>query len=370
MKILFDHQAFTGKQYGGVPRYFCDLMDALHKENQQVWLTSVFSNNIFLQKNQTFAVKSYDNYFGNRLTSLLFSHLNRANSAKHLWLKNFDIFHPTYFNPYFLPFLNDKKYVITFHDAIPEKFSHQYGGLDGFTIETKREVLQKAARVISISENTKTDIVEIFGIEPEKIAVVHHGSKFVDNIPLALSERPPFITTDYLLFVGSRAFYKNFSFFLTSIADILHANNMQLVCAGGGEFEQNEVELIKKLSLEDKIIQKAVSDDELCALYQHALFFVYPSLYEGFGLPIIEAFACGCPVLLSNASCFPEIAQDSGLYFDPTDAHSIATQVNQLLHDSALRRAYIEKGKMRGQLFTTQNMALNTLQVYKEALES
>lgn len=367
MKILFDHQAFTGKQYGGVPRYFCDLMAALQKEQQKVILSTVFSNNNFLQKSKEFAVHSYDNYFGTRFTSLLFSHINRANSARRLTFKNYDIFHPTYFNPYFLPFMGKKKYVITFHDAIPEKFSHKYAELDGFSFETKREVLDKAARIIAISENTKNDIIEIFGIDGSKISVVHHGSKFVDTPPKD-TNRPDFVTKDYVLFVGSRHFYKNFNRFIEAIADLLHTNDIQLICAGGGEFDADEVALIKRLRLENKVIQRSVTDEQLYSLYKHAQLFVYSSLYEGFGLPIIEAFACGCPVVLSEASCFPEIAQDAGYYFNPTDLHDMATRVAEMLFDSELRQTYIERGNQRGKLFTTQNMALNTLNVYQQAL--
>lgn len=369
MKVLFDHQSFTGARYGGVARYFYDLMHNLkYHQGIDVNLSLLFSNNEYLKKGDVKKVHQFSYFLGSRYTNLMFSHLNRFNSALQIAGKNYDIFHPTFFNNYFAPFLGNKPYVITHHDAIPEKFGAQYAALDGFDKDYKQKVLNAASAIIAVSENTKKDLVEIFGIAPEKIDVVYHSSHFATYKPTSGFDIPT--PERYLLYVGTRENYKNFDVFVKSIAPLLQQQPaLHLLCAGSIIFKDTEQRLFQEMGVSNQVIhQEITNDDVLYRLYQKAIAFVYPSLYEGFGIPILEAFACGCPVVLSDRSCFPEVAQQAALYFNPDDTPDIASTVEKVLNSAELRADLVNKGTERLKDFSPDITARKTLDVYKKVL--
>lgn len=361
MRILYDHQAFTGSIFGGVPRYFADLMGNLLSHGHQVNLATGFSNNIYLQNQLYFKGRPYQYFFGHRWTCTILSHLNRLGAAANILRKEFDVFHPTFYNPYFLDFIGKKPFVITYHDAIKDKFGQQYSHLDNVSIEKKQQILNQAAKVIAVSENTKNDLVEVFDISPEKIVVIHHATNFHDITPEPIAELPK----KYLLYVGSRNDYKQFIPFIEATAELLKEENISLICAGGTAFTSEENQQINALGLNKLVSQKIVTDGTLKTLYQNALAFVYPSKYEGFGIPILEAFASDCPTVLSNSSCFPEVAQDAALYFNPESKTSITTAVRQVISDSSVRQHLIEKGRKRFADFSIEKMTQQTLAVYE-----
>lgn len=366
MRILYDHQAFSGKQFGGVARYFYDLMVSLRKMGVETKLSAKFSNNAYLAEDDNFKIQSFDFFMGHMPTNMFFSHVNRANSAAKLLTKNYDVFHPTFYNPYFLNFIGKKPFVLTYHDLIKEKLEFDY--LDTVGKEKKQFLLDKASAVIAVSENTKNDLIECFDIKPEKISVVYHGSQFNTFIPLPVSFAKP-LPKDYLLYVGMRNDYKNFIPYLMAIAPILHKYpDLHFICGGGGDFDAHEKQVINDLKLNDKVIYQPIDDNILHHLYANAIAFVYPSLYEGFGIPILEAYACNCPVLLSKTSCFPEVAQDAALYFEPTNMDSIQHELERLILSDSLRQTLIEKGKKRQEFFSLEKTAQQTLQVYQSIL--
>jgi glycosyltransferase involved in cell wall biosynthesis len=370
MKVLYDHQSFSGAKYGGVARYFYDLMYNLKFQQKiEVDLALLFSNNDYLKNGDIKKITPFSFFLGFAKTNMMFSHINRANSAFKLLRQDFDIFHPTYFKDYFFPFLGKKPFVITHHDVIPEKFPEQYASLDGFTKEQKQKVLDKAAKIIAVSENTKQDLIDIFNISSDKIEVIYHSTHFSTFKPTQGFD----INTPkkFLLYIGNRENYKNFDFFVKSIATLLKNDaDLHLVCGGNGKFTDAEENLFKSLGVNNKIIHQEIpNDDVLYRLYQKADAFVYPSLYEGFGIPILEAFACGCPVILSNCSCFPEVAQNAAIYFEPNDEQDIESQVRKVLNDENLRTDLVNKGYERLKDFSPEITAKKTLEVYKSVLE-
>ena len=175
----------------------------------------------------------------------------------------------------------------------------------------------------------------------------------------------------YILFVGNRAGYKNFIFFITSLVEILKTEkDLYLICAGGGDFTQDESSLLNQLEIADKVIYQQIENDSfLAALYQKATFFVFPSLYEGFGIPVLEAFACSCPVILARSSCFPEIAGDAALFFDPDNTDSLTAAMRDMLKNKTLRENYIQKGLSREKCFSWQKTAEKTRAVYQKVCE-
>jgi glycosyltransferase involved in cell wall biosynthesis len=370
MKILYDHQSFSGTKYGGVARYFYDLIQSLQQQNGiEVELSVVFSNNVYLHNSDLINVKPYESVLGYNLTNKLVSHFNRLNSAFKVMRNNFDVFHPTYFNGYFLNFLNQKRpYVITYHDVIPEKFSSKYAELDGFDKAHKQKIINGASKIIAVSDNTKCDVLEHFNVPYEKIDVVHHTTHFIsykpsDSFTIDVPER-------YLLYVGNRENYKNFIAFTKAIFPLLIKDkDLRIICAGSNDFTKEEVDLFHHLKVQNRFLHyKIPNDDILYRLYQNATAFVYPSLYEGFGIPILEAFACGCPVALSTTSSFPEVAQNAGLYFNPYDAEEIMFQVENIINKSDLRLELVKKGFERLKDFTPNRLATQTRQVYQSVI--
>jgi len=263
-----------------------------------------------------------------------FPDYNRNYSIKLLNEGNFDVFHPTYFSDYFLPYLNGKPFVLTIHDMIPELYP-QYFKRDDFQIRMKKELAPLASAIVAVSETTKRDVIRILGIPEEKVHVVYHGCSFptVENIK-------PLYSFPYILYVGARYAYKNFIPFINNIEPVLNKyKNLKVVCTGS-PFNDKELKLFEELNIQNRMMHRWVKDDtELYALYRHAVCFVYPSEYEGFGIPILEAYQTGCPVMLNDASCFPEIAGDAAVYFEMKSNHSdLAEKLENVLTMSTIER--------------------------------
>lgn len=364
MKILYDHQIFTQQKYGGISRYFFELIRRFGGGVNSCEVATLFSDNAY-----------YNKVFNPQLNKILPTFdfigkpkitrsLNFGKSIIKVKNGNFDVFHPTYYNDYFLKSIGNKPFVVTFYDMIHEKFGDQYSELsnDKQAFEFKKSVAQRANKIIAISKTTKNDIIEIYGIDEEKIDVVYLGNSLEMNI----GDTYKFVDENYILFVGNRSIYKNFVGFVTAISSLLINNNLKLVCAGGGDFSPSEIDFIHKMGMKENIILiKNINDEILSNLYRNALFFVFPSLYEGFGIPVLESFASACPILLSNGGSLPEVGGDAALYFDPTDAHSIYTATDQLINDMALREALVQKGTTRLSKFSWDNTFKETLNVYE-----
>ncbi|GAB4022856.1 glycosyltransferase family 1 protein [Spirosoma migulaei] len=293
--------------------------------------------------------------------------INRLWSSVQVRRGQYDLFHPTFFHPYFLKFIGNKPFVLTYHDAIKDKFGDRYGHVDNASKAQKQVLFNRAAHIIAVSENTKNDLIELFQIQADKITVIHHATHFQNlAVPDTFQIQIP---SSYLLYVGSRDSYKNFGPFLQALAPLLkNDSTLKLLCGGGGTFSVDEIRLIEQLGLTGQVVYYAINDLILYRLYQHALAFIYPSLYEGFGIPILEAFAAGCPVVLSNRSCFPDVAQDAALYFDPESGRSIRQQIESILVDPGLRQSLRQKGYRRQEAFSTDQMVNQTLEVYRRVI--
>lgn len=366
MKILFDHQTFTLQEYGGISRIYAELlMDSpLHPETETS-VSILFSNNEYLSHLKKI---SYSNFLKNSKwqykTSLMMK-LNKMATIVNLRWGNFDVFHPTYYDFYFLKYLKGRPFVVTFLDMIHEKFGHIYPELanDRVTNTGKKLLLQSANKIIAISQSTKNDIVDIYGIDPGKIEVIYLGS----SMPKAKVDAPGILENNYILFVGNRGRYKNWSFFLESIANLL--SGLHVVCAGGGRFTEEEREEIEKLNLQGKVHYEPIKNDaSLANLYVNALCFVFPSLYEGFGIPVLEAFSCGCPCVLSDRSSLPEVGGDAAIYFDPEDSSSINKAVSTLINDDMLRESLVQKGYERIKQFSWEKTRDQTYKLYASLL--
>lgn len=366
MKILYDHQTFTGTQYGGISRYFYELMNSFSgREDIDFELSLRFSNNEYL-KNATFAHPfGYQIFAKNKEVNQAMSLLNRFCSLSKIASGQFDIFHPTYYHSYFLEKLGKKPLVITFHDTLSEKYGNIYPVLGKGLSDLKQRLLHRADAIIAVSEATKRGILTYFEVDESKIKVIPLGSYLSKSVgddkkKLALPER-------YVLFVGNREHYKNFHRFFEAITPILEKDNdLHLICAGGGDFNTEEKETISHTKLSPKIIYQPIHDDStLKQLYSQAQLFVFPSLMEGFGLPILEAMSNGCPVAATAGTSFDEIADDAAIYFEAESTKSIKAAIERLVYDDTLRHQIRLRGYERVPLFQAEHTAKQTLEVYK-----
>ncbi len=368
MKIAYDHQTFTLQDYGGISRYFFELLDYFHRTGRaefELWVR--YSNNHYLEGAGFARPKRFWPGSAFRGKVRLIDRLNRPRSRRGLAAQAFDIFHPTYFDPYFLGSIGRKPFVLSVHDMIHEVYPGLFTRRDKTPV-WMRAVAGRAARILADSQNTKEDIIRLLGIDGERIDVVHLAGGLerpAGSDAAALSGVPE----KYLLFVGGRLDYKNFRPFARAVAPLLlDEPALGVVCAGGGPLRRQERRFLRALGVEDRFLQRDIDDRTLASVYAAARVFVYPSLYEGFGVPILEAFSCACPVALSRASSFPEVAGEAGLYFDPADEASIRETVRRALDDAGLRDSLRAKGREQLKKFSWAKTAEETLAVYEKAL--
>jgi glycosyltransferase involved in cell wall biosynthesis len=357
MKVLFDHQIFTEQKYGGISRYFANLDEGINAQaGMESKLGLLFSNNAYIKNSRLPA---------GFLNSLIKKKSRRIKYNK--WYcrylfnqNNFDVFHPTYYNPYFLKSLK-KPFVLTVHDMIYELFPEYFTDAEAICMQ-KRQVIERADHIIAISECTKKDILKFYDIPDDRISVIHHGFKMQTRNE---AKNDVVVEGNYILFVGDRGGYKNFELFIKAAAPLILKHSIKLICTGGGIFNGEELKILSELKVLNNIQQLNATDMQLSNLYRNALAFVFPSLYEGFGLPVLEAFFNRCPVILSNASSLPEVAGEAAQYFDPNAERSISNAIEQVVTDVNKQNELKAKGEERLKQFNFENCLQKTLQVYK-----
>lgn len=373
MKILLDPQIFQQQQYGGISRYYTELFSILSRKDNKVIIPFYCTANVYYQQSDlvTFRQKVYSLYlrflikFRIRYKEDTIAR-NKKYLIKTILKQKFDLFIPTYYNPYFVKDIGSKPFVLTVYDMIHELFPEYFKNDSLNVVENKKYLMEKATRIIAVSENTKQDIIKIYPhIDNAKIDVVYHGC----SIKIKDDKEIEFLPENYILFVGTRANYKNFNYLVTSIAEIFkNSPDLYLICAGGGEFDTEENELISLLKIENQIIQRSFEEDELGFFYKKAKCFVFPSKYEGFGIPVLESMTCGCPVVLAHNSSFPEVAGSAGVYFDLNDSKDLSNKIKMLLEDENLRNEFTLKGFEQVKKFSWERAADECLDVYKKAL--
>lgn len=386
MRVLYDYQVFEHQVYGGISRYHYELLKGADSHPDFQWsLPLLRSSNHYINLLPRFkgALKSSDDYerFFLRLEfpgkwrlfktwQKLFGEQQRINqraSIEALQKGEFDVFHPTDLDDYFIPYLNGKPFVITIHDMIDEIFP-EYGFHvhSNYRTSVKEKLIRQAAGIVAVSENTKQDIIDRFDIHPDRIRVIHHGVSGNTNVSDGSSR---VVEGPYFLFIGKRTHYKNFYFLLQCLQSFLLENRKLKVLCCGAPFNEKEKNYFRDLNIEQQIIHVDASDNKLTSLYQHAVAFLYPSQYEGFGMPILEAFQLGCPVLTTPTSSIPEVAADAALYFEPKKIISVQDAVRVIMVDQDKRKELIEKGHHRASAFTWENTVRKHVEFYKELVE-
>ncbi|MCF6149884.1 MAG: glycosyltransferase family 4 protein [Candidatus Kuenenia sp.] len=369
MKVLYDHQIFVFQDYGGISRYFYELTNVFNnQEDIHFDLPLLYSNNHYIRKTNFLKCKPFLEAKNFRGKTRLLNFIHKYTEKKILRKKGFDVFHPTYYDPYFLKYIGNKPFVLTIYDMVYELFPQIFSTRDKTSVN-KKLLASKAAKIIAISENTKRDVIKLFGIKEDKVEVIYLGNSLCFGITEKVKGMSNENPQKYLLFVGNRRAYKNFDTFIESISPLLKEDkNLYLICAGGGKFTPSEIANLEKLGVIKKVTQCSFDDNILAQLYKNALAFIFPSLYEGFGIPILEAFSCGCPVITSNISSLPEVAGDAAEYFDPIDKISISSTVKKVIYDHDLRCKLKYKGYERLKNFSWEKTANQTKMLYKSIL--
>lgn len=357
--VLYDDQIFSYQTFGGISRYFCEIIKNIRVKYD---ISVRYSNNYYLIENKLGKHRiPVPKFIFNRYQDS-FIRKNARFSRRKLSTHTPYLFHPTYYDPYFLDYIGNNPYVITVHDMIYEKFPQYFSNAETI-INQKREIITKANRIISISEHTKKDIMDLLNVPAHKIDVIYHGTNMIKSQRLKLG-----LPQKYLLFVGDRWSYKNFNRFILAFAKLAKDDKELFTVCTGRPFNNTEIDLFKQLNIENKVLLFKASDAAMSELYNKAQLFVFPSLYEGFGIPILEAFANNCPVALSKASCFPEIAGDAVAYFDPYSVDSIIHTIKSVIYDNSEQNKLIYEGEKRLQLYSWEKAARQTEETYKKTL--
>jgi glycosyltransferase involved in cell wall biosynthesis len=292
----------------------------------------------------------------------------------HLSRRPVDLLHGPF---YTLPALCPAPAVVTIHDITFELHPEWYTrkarlAFTGFAAASAR----KARHVLTVSEHSRKDIITTYGLPPDRVTAVPLApdpqfAPVEDRGVIAEVRRRYDLGEEYLLHVGSITPRRNIDRLLEAFAGVRRrAPHLTLVLAGRVEPPSPPVEVaIRRKGLTDVVrVTGYVRPEDLPALYAGAAAVVYPSLYEGFGLPVLEAMACGVPVLTSNNSCLPEVAGDAALLVDPLDTGAIAEGIWSILSDMALRNRLTRAGLARAAEFTWERTARETLAVYRRSL--
>jgi len=287
------------------------------------------------------------------------------------WLPECEIFHAT---EHLLPRLKRCKTVLTVHDLIFALFPEHHLPLNKWFLNRFMPVfVRRADAIITISESSQRDLVRLYNVPTERITVIYEGvdARFQSNSDpeSSTSLRQRYHLPDrFILYVGTIEPRKNLTTLLEALKPLQGMySGLKLVIAGRpGWLYQPTFDRIKALGLEDQVrVLGYVPDEDLPALYRAAEVFVFPSLYEGFGLPPLEAMACGTPVICSNTSSLPEVVGDAGLLVNPHDVAAWTAALERLLSEAELRQELRQRGLHRATKFTWKEAAGRTLEVYQ-----
>lgn len=348
--LLLDNIIFDIQNRGGVTNVWKSILFAIKKSNLDFKI--IKSNNKY-----QYEILSDKNTYVDDINLPLF-----FRRYFHITSKNISIFHSSYFRVHSS---RNVKNIVTVHDFTYEKYDK---GLRKFIhLLQKKRALKRASAVICVSHNTKKDLFEYHPwINKNIVHVIYNGVDHKVFYPIknkALSKDKFFLT------VGGRNIHKNFLFTLNLMnSPEIKNSSVKLKVIGGGAFNSTEKEFIESNNLSDKIIHYSnINDNELNKFYNNAIALIYPSFYEGFGIPPLEALSAGCPVISSKSSSIPEVLGNSGLYINPYDYRSALKHI-KLLEDSNYRKRLINLGYKQASKFSWEKTGEQTLSLYNKLI--
>lgn len=367
MKVAYDHQVFIRQSHGGISRYFAELVQNLqHRADvEPTVIAPVHLNEYLLRTGIRQRVRG-------RFLPLTFRGNGRVVSAlnavllPYYWLgSKFDVLHETYYSESHRGQCRVR--VLTIYDVIHELFPHEFPDSEQIS-RAKRAAIRRADHVICISETTRQDAIRLLGLAPEQSSVIYLGWSLDGEVA---STSPKVAGKSYVLYVGTRNEYKNFGILLEAFASsAVLRQNFDLVAFGGRGFSAAETKEIERVGLTNCVRHVRGDDGLLKAYYRAATAFVYPSRYEGFGIPPLEAMANGCPVACSNAGSICEVVGDATAYFDPDNAEQLRLILERLAQDTRFADDLRAKGFERIKKYSWEKCAAETLAVYERLTSS
>ncbi len=359
MKIFFDGGIFGRQKIGGISRVGFELIRGLtgKKDVEQMLYRGLYIDHYSIKKEwfKAYYGARRPDFFKGRIINFFdnigLDSLYAKHAAKDV------IYHSFYYR---IPSKPKGPVVVHCHDMILELS----GGREKST-SYKKKAFEAADLIICVSESTKKDLFALYPhLNPGKAVVVPLGASevFFNPGPPKIAKRP------YMLYVGARSYgHKNFDFLLDVFISKKYFSQFDLVLMGGEkELTASQQKKVHSCNGGAWLRQELGSDEYLANLYASAAVFIYPSLYEGFGIPPLEAMAAGCPVIASNTSSIPESVGDAGLLFDPRDSEDLARKIEMVINDKALTAQLIEKGRDRARRFTWQAMTEHIYEEYKK----
>lgn len=362
MKVYYDYQIILMQRFGGISRYFHEIIARLeYKPEVHPKVRCVGSSNYYFDEyftKQHPHIHRLEKKLKKRVSKVINRELTKLDLKHH-----YDVVHPTYYDPYILDMCH-YPIVLTVYDMISEIFRESFTDSDR---ENKSRMIHAADHMIAISESTKRDIIRFYPeIPSEKITVIYIGSNLTKVDDAELRNNFP---SKYVLFVGDRRAYKNFNTFSEAMEMILENDSeLHVVCTGGGPFKEEEIKALGNKA--ERYHQINCDDNLLSAAYMNAQCFVFPSKYEGFGIPVLEAFACDCPVILSNTSSLPEVGGDAAEYCDPNNIESIRDAIVKVLYSPEHRNELILKGREQRKKFDWNVITEQTLECYRKVIKA
>ncbi len=370
MKIGVEGRTLQGERYG-VARYLINLLrNLVELEGEEEYLVYL-SQPI---KPLDFSTPRLDFKVIGHAPGLAWRHLRLPLAMRR------DKVDLHYSPSYFLPLLKSCPSVVVVHDLTfkvhPEWFAQdrRFRYDDLFWRKVKG-----AERIVTVSEHSKHDIVDVLGVEPSRVTVIHGAADALfrpvrDEERLAAVREKYGLAPGFLFTVGAIHTRRNLERLIEAVSNASHelGEELQLLILGTPAPFTPPVDIwgtARRCGMEDRLKHvEFVPEEDLLLLYNACGLFVYPSLYEGFGLPVVEAMACGTPVVCSNVTSLPEVVGDAALLFDPLDAEEMAQAVVRALSDSALRDELRRAGKARASSFSWRRTAEETLRVFREVL--
>jgi len=358
MTNILCNSQFFHQRFGGVTRYSSSLIEKMIDNRINFKICAPIYKNSYIKKID----KRY--VFGLHFSK--YPNVSVLRDINNFILKFFlkdnknKLIHFMY-DPEYLPKNSSQKKILTIHDTIHERFSTSYKD-DYFS--NRKKILKQIDKIICVSENTKKDLMEFYNLDNKKISVIYNGGDHLNDVLISgksnkVNEKP------YILYIGSRSKYKNFRLFVESYKKSKRlVDDFKIVCFGGGNFSKDEIVFLRKLKISDNINLISGDDEDLKFYYKNASLFVYPSLYEGFGLSILEAMNIGCPVLVSDIPVFREILNDNINFFDPKSHEDLIFNMEKILFCNDNKVKLISNGKEISKKYLWSNCYKQTVDLY------
>jgi len=358
--VLIDDEIFIRQRFGGVSRIFIEILKAAPTfPNFKINFSNTYSENEYLQEAQLSKLKPFLKELNfplkGKLTRFIIGGMSHIRTRQLLKKSGIKIFHPSFYSDYFFESLPQQtKLVFTLHDLTHEKNNDALATI-------KERNLKRADHIIVVSSQTKEEMEYFYPFTKSKTVSIIH---LAQNLPLQ-SQIVPHLPAKFILFVGERGAYKNFEVVLNAFKILVQKEpGLNLVCCGGQNFSKSEKLQFKGADVSKQVLHFKLNDAQLKYVYEKAEAFIYPSLSEGFGIPVLEAMSCQTPTLLSNIPIFKEVADKAALFFEPHNAQELAQQIEIIRTNTLVQTELKELASQRIKLFSWEKHISKTYQVY------